>query len=89
MKVRLQMEGIGFNYTRELCALFGERDPMPVCFLQLVGKRYPLKVPVESLSQLSQLNMRENEKKTKQNKTKQKQKKKWYCVKFQLNQIRT
>ena len=69
-------------------ALFGElEDPAPVCFLQLVGKRYPLKVPVESLSQLSQLNMCENEKKTKQNKTKTE--KKWYCVKFQLNQIRT
>ena len=22
---------------------FGELDPVPVCFLQLVGKRYPLK----------------------------------------------
>ena len=27
----------------EQCALFGELDPVPVCFLQLVGKQYPLK----------------------------------------------
>ena len=30
--------------TPEQCALFGELDPVPVCFLQLVGKQYPLKV---------------------------------------------
>ncbi|WP_419595397.1 hypothetical protein, partial [Thiolapillus sp.] len=29
--------------TPEQCALFGELDPVPVCFLQLVGKQYPLK----------------------------------------------
>ena len=27
--------------TPEQRALFGELDPVPVCFLQLVGKRYP------------------------------------------------
>ena len=29
--------------TPEQSALFGELDPVPVCFFQLVGKRYPLK----------------------------------------------
>ena len=29
--------------TPEQRALFGELDPVPMCFLQLVGKRYPLK----------------------------------------------
>ena len=43
MKARLLREGTGSNYTREQRALFGELDPVPVCFLQLVGKRYPLK----------------------------------------------
>ena len=43
MKARLWREGTGSNYTREQRALFGELDPVPVCFLQLVGKQYPLK----------------------------------------------
>ena len=43
MRERLQREGTGSNYTREQRALFGEPDPVPVCFLQLVGKRYRLK----------------------------------------------
>ena len=29
--------------TPEQRAVFGELDPIPVCLLQLVGKRYPLK----------------------------------------------
>ena len=29
--------------TPEQRAVFAELDPVPVCFLQLVGKRYPLK----------------------------------------------
>ena len=43
MKARLQREGAGSNCTREQRALFGELDPVPVCFLQLVNKRYPLR----------------------------------------------
>ena len=43
MEVHLYREGTGSNYTREQHGLFGELDPAPVCFLQLVGKRYPLK----------------------------------------------
>ena len=37
------MEETGSNYTRAMCSFFGELDPVPVYFLQLVGKRYPLK----------------------------------------------
>ena len=43
MKVRPQREGTGSNYTREQRAPFGGLDPVPVCFLQRVGKRYPFK----------------------------------------------
>ena len=35
--------GTRFSYTRKQRATFGEIDPVPVRFLQLVGKRYPLK----------------------------------------------
>ena len=31
------------DYTKEQRALFDELDPVSVCFLQLVGKEYPLK----------------------------------------------
>ena len=43
MKARLQRKGILSSYTREQRTPFGELDPIPVCFLELVGKRYPLK----------------------------------------------
>ena len=43
MKAHLKRERTGSNYIREQRALFGELDPAPVCFLQLVGKLYPLK----------------------------------------------
>ena len=43
MKVCPQREGTGSNYTREQRAPFGGLDPVPVCFLQRVGKRYPFK----------------------------------------------
>ena len=44
MKVRLYREGTGSKYAREQRALFDELDPVPACFLQLVDKRYSLKL---------------------------------------------
>ena len=43
MKARLYGEGTGSSYTGKQRALFGELVQVPVCILQLVGKRYPLK----------------------------------------------
>ena len=43
MKVRLKREGTGTNYTKEQRTLFVELDLVPVCLLQLVGKRYPFR----------------------------------------------
>ena len=43
LMVSLYREGTGSNYTREQRALFDELDPLPVCFVQLVSKQYPLK----------------------------------------------
>ena len=38
---------------------FGELDPVPVCFLQLVGKRYPLK-GVRTLKKKKEVEEEEN-----------------------------
>ena len=60
--------------TPEQCALFGELDPVPVCFLQLVGKQYPLKA-VRTLKKKKRERERERERERKRERKKWKKKK--------------